>query len=149
EATYYTGPLPVISHYNNQYDVLHGLLLQYLRTGDPRWFALADPLARHVMDIDIYQTEEDKAAYNGGLFWFTDHYKDAATCTHRTYSRHNAPAKIRAYGGGPSSNHNFATGFVYYYFLTGDPNARAAVLSLADWVLNMDDGSQNVFGLVD
>jgi hypothetical protein len=149
EATYYTGPQPVISHYNNQYDVLHGLLLQYLRTGDVRWFALADPLARHVMDIDIYHTTQDKAAYNGGLFWFTDHYKDAATCTHRTYSRHNAPADVRAYGGGPSSNHNFATGFVYYYFLTGDPQARAAVLSLADWVVNMDDGSQNVLGFVD
>jgi hypothetical protein len=149
EAAYYTGPCPVISHYNNQYDLIYGTLLQYLRTGDPRWFQLADPLARHVMDIDIYHTSEDKAAYNGGLFWFTDHYKDAATCTHRTYSRHNLPPGKGSYGGGPSSNHNFTTGLLTYYFLTGDPNARAAVLSLADWVMAMDDGRNNVLGWLD
>jgi hypothetical protein len=149
EGEYYAGTRPVISHYNNQYDLIYGTLLQFLRTGDPRWFKLADPLARHVIDIDIYHTDEDKAAYNGGLFWFTDHYKDAATCTHRTYSRHNCPPSDRSYGGGPSSNHNFTTGFLTYYFLTGDPDARAAVLSLADWVVRMDDGRKNVLGLLD
>jgi hypothetical protein len=149
EGEYYEGPKPVISHYNNQYDLINGTLLQFLRTGDPRWFQLADPLARHVADIDIYHTNEDKAAYNGGLFWFTDHYKDAATCTHRTYSRRNAPAGDRSYGGGPSSSHCFTTGLLTYYFVTGDPNARAAVLSLADWVLRMDDGRNNVLGWLD
>ncbi|MEX1223247.1 MAG: hypothetical protein WEA31_01755, partial [Pirellulales bacterium] len=58
----------VISHFNNQYDPLHGLLVQFLLTGDPRWWRLADALARHVMDIDIYHTDRDKPAYNGGLF---------------------------------------------------------------------------------
>jgi hypothetical protein len=149
EAAYYTGPPPVISHYNNQYDLIHGTLLQYLRSGEPRWFELSDALARHVIDIDIYHTDRDKAAYNGGLFWFTDHYKDAATCTHRTYSRHNCLPGDRSYGGGPSSNHNFATGLLYYYYITGDPDARAAVLSLANWVIQMDDGRNNVLGLVD
>jgi hypothetical protein len=149
EAAYYSGPLPAISHYNNQYDLIYGTLLQYLRSGDPRWFELADPLARHVTDIDIYHTDRDKAAYNGGLFWFTDHYKDAATCTHRTYSRHNCQPGDRSYGGGPSSNHNFTTGLLFYFFVTGDPSSRAAVLSLADWVIHMDDGKNNVLGLVD
>lgn len=149
EAAYYSGPLPVISHYNNQYDLVQGTLLQFLRTGDPRWFELGDALARHVIDIDIYHTDQDKAAYNGGLFWFTDHYKDAATCTHRTYSRHNCKPGDRSYGGGPSSNHNFTTGLLYHYYLTGDPNARAAVLSLADWVIRMDDGKNNVLGFLD
>jgi hypothetical protein len=149
EAAYYDGPLPVISHFNNQYDIIQGALIHYLRTGNPRWFALADPLARHVIDIDIYHTNQDKAQYNGGLFWFTDHYKDAATSTHRTYSRHNCAPGDRSYGGGPSSNHNFTTGLLYYYFLTGNPDARAAVVGLADWVVNMDDGKKNLLGLID
>jgi hypothetical protein len=149
EAAYYQGPMPPISHYNNQYDVIQGALVQYLRTGDVRWFALADPLARHVMDIDIYHTDQDKAQYNGGLFWFTDHYKDAATSSHRTYSRQNCLPGDRTYGGGPSSNHNFTTGLLYYYFLTGNPDARMAVLGFADWVINMDDGTQTLLRLID
>jgi hypothetical protein len=149
EAEHYQGPQPVISHYNNQYDLLHGTLLQYLRTGDPQWLGLADPLARHVRDIDIYHTQRDRTAYNGGLFWFTDHYLDAATSTHRTYSRHNRAANGGAYGGGPSASHTFTTGLRDYHYLTGDPGARAAVLELADWVVNMDDGRQTILGLID
>ncbi|MCI0641944.1 MAG: glycoside hydrolase family 127 protein [Gemmataceae bacterium] len=149
EREHYDGPAPHISHYNNQYDFLGGAIAQYLRTGNVRWFDLIDPLARHVIDIDIYHTDEDRAAYNGGLFWFTDHYKTAATCTHRTYSRANCTPGDRTYGGGPSSNHNFTTGLLHYYYLTGDLNARAAVLSLADWVVNMDDGCKTVFRLID
>ncbi|MCI0464833.1 MAG: hypothetical protein L0Z62_48550 [Gemmataceae bacterium] len=149
EAEHYDGPPPLISHYNNQYDLLGGAIVQYLRTGDGRWFDLFDPLARHVTDIDIYHTSQDRAAYNGGLFWFTDHYKTAATCTHRTYSRANCRAGDRSYGGGPSSNHNFTTGLLLYHLLTGDPGAREAVLSLADWVMNLDDGRQTILGLID
>ena len=149
EAEHYAGRAPVISHYNNQYDLIYGLLLQYLRNGDRRWFELCDPLARHVIDIDIYHTTQDKAAYNGGLFWHTDHYRDAATSTHRGYSRYNYRPGDPFAGGGPSSNHNYSTGLLHYHYLTGDPNAREAVNSLADWVVNMDDGEQSVFGILD
>ncbi len=149
EGDYYNGPRPVISHYNNQYDQVYGALLQYWRTGDCRWLEFADPLARHVIDIDIYHTDEDRAAYNGGMFWFTDHYKDAATSTHRTYSRANCRPRDRSYGGGPGSCHNFTTGLLYYYYHTGDALARDAVLSLADWVIRMDEGRLNILGLID
>jgi hypothetical protein len=149
EAAHYPGPPPVVSHYNNQYDCLFGTLLQFLRTGDWRWFDLAGPLARHVIDIDIYHTKEDRAAYNGGLFWPTDHYKDAATATHRTYSRFNCRPGDGSYGGGPSNEHNYTTGLLLYYFLTADPQARSAVLKLARWILDMDDGRKNILGLVD
>lgn len=148
EGAHYAGPPPVISHYNNQYDIVYGGVLQYLRTGDARWVDLFDPLARHVIDIDIYHTDRDKAAFNGGLFWHTDHYRDAATCTHRCYSRANQP-RGRPYGGGPCNEHNYTTGLLHHHYLTGDVGARAAVLSLADWVVHMDDGARTVFGLLD
>ncbi len=149
EAEHYTGTQPCISHYNNQYDGILGSLLHYLRTGDGLWWQVGDPLARHVIDIDRYHTTKDKAAYNGGLFWFTDHYLSAETCTHRTYSRLNRPAGKQDYGGGPSSNHNFSSGLALYYLLTGDPEARAAVVGLADWVMAMDDGTKSFLGLFD
>jgi len=148
EAEHYPGPPPVVSHYNNQYDALWGMIQQYLRTADARWLELLGPLARHVIDIDIYHTTQDKPAYNGGLFWHTDHYRDAATATHRAYSRANSPAN-QPYGGGPGNEHNYTTGLLYFHYLTGDPQARDAVLSLAEWVIAMDDGRLHPLGVFD
>lgn len=144
----YAGPRPVISHYNNQYDLLAGLILQGARSGDPRWFALWEPLARHVADIDIYHTTEDRPAYNGSLFWHTDHYRDAATSTHRTFSRANR-RRGAPYGGGPSCEHNYTTGLLYGYYLTGSPDAREAVLTLADAVLAKDDDPDSFLAAFD
>jgi len=149
ENDYYKGPRPVISHYNNQYDFIYGALFQFFRTGDASWFDLLDPLARHVIDIDIYHTTRDRATYNGGLFWHTDHYLDAATCTHRAYSRTNCGPAKKAYGGGPGCEHNYTTGLLHYFYVTGNPDAREAVLSLAHWVMDMDDGSKNIFRFFD
>ncbi len=148
EQTHYAGSNTIVSHYNNQFDMIFGGILQLASTGDLKWFDLLDPLARHVMDIDIYHTSEDRAAFNGGLFWHTDHYVDARSGTHRTYSRHNQKPG-RSYGGGPSCEHNYTTGLLHYHFLTGSPEARESVLSLADWVMQMDEGDNTVFGLLD
>ena len=60
-----------------QYDPLAGFAYQFLRSGDPRWWALMEDLAAHVRDIDTYHTDRDKSAYNHGLFWHTVHYVDA------------------------------------------------------------------------
>ena len=87
EAVFHKSPAPLISHYNNQYDAVAGLTYQFLRSGDVRWKKLADELAAHVIDIDIYHTDQDKAAYNHGLFWHTYHYVDADTGTHRSYPK--------------------------------------------------------------
>ncbi len=149
ENAHYPGPEPVVSHYNNQFDVIYGAILQEARTGNPLWRTVYDPLARHVMDIDLYHTQEDRPAYNGGLFWPTDHYLSAQTATHRTYSRANLPPNGKPYGGGPSSEHNYATGLLYYYWLTGERDALEAVCQLADWVLAMDDGSQTPWAIFD
>ncbi len=146
EAIRHSGPKPMVSHYNNQYDFIYGAAVQFLRTGDSRWQRLMEDAARHTIDIDIYHTAEDRSAYNGGLFWHTDHYKDAATSSHRSYSRRNGG---RGYGGGPSNENNYTSGLLHYHYLTGDPEAADAVLELANWVIAMDDGSLNLFGLID
>ena len=56
---------PLVSHYNNQYDALAGLIARFLATGERRWWTLADELANHVNDIDLYHTRGDRSAYSG------------------------------------------------------------------------------------
>jgi hypothetical protein len=146
EAVGHQGDTPLVSHYNNQYDAIYGTMVQYTGSGDPRWLTLMTDLARHVIDIDIYHTDEDRPAYNHGLFWHTDHYTDAATATHRTYSQATGARGGQHHGGGPSNEHNYTTGLLYYYYLTGDRLAHDAVLGLANWVINMDDGSHRLLG---
>jgi len=146
EAIRHTGPAPLVSHYNNQYDPLAGFIYQFLRTGDVRWWTMAAELAAHVIDIDIYHTDRDKWAYNHGLFWHTYHYGDADTATHRTYPR---SAQGRTHGGGPSADHNYTTGLMLYYFLTGDRLARETVIGCGQYVIDMDDGRKSTLGWVD
>ena len=136
EAVFHHGAKPLISHYNNQYDAIAGFAVHFFRSGDARWLELLCDLARHVVDIDVYHTREDKSAYSGGLFWHTNHHVDAGTSTHRTYPRQAKGS------GGPSAEHNYSTGLLLHYFLTGDPGARTAAIELADWVIAMDDGSR-------
>lgn len=150
EAVNCTGEQPLIAHYNNQYDVIYGCVVQFARSGDPRWYDLLSDMARHAIDIDLYHTKDDRPALNGGLFWHTDHYTDAGTATHRSYSITSPQAKASlSYGGGPACEHNYAAGFLHYYYLTGYVPAKEAVVSLADWVIQMDDGSSRSLGWLD
>ncbi len=134
----------MVSHYNNQYDAVAGFATRFLQSGDARWWAAMDQLARHVTDIDLYHTTRDRAAYNGGYFWHTQHHAPAGTATHRAYSRRSGTS-----GGGPSAEHNYTTGLMLHHFLTGSESSRAAVIQLADWVLDMDDGRKSRFRWID
>ncbi|HCY86052.1 MAG TPA: hypothetical protein DHV36_13025 [Desulfobacteraceae bacterium] len=126
-----------ISHYNNQYDVVKGLAIQFMRTGDREWFRLAAGMADHVSDIDIYHTADDKSVWNSGMFWHTDHHLDAATSSHRTISKaHEALKPPGTFGGGPSPDHNYATGLMYLYWMTGEERYREAVIELAGNIIS-------------
>lgn len=144
EAVFATAPPPITSHYNNQYDPLAGMALQWMRTGEPAWFHAMDRLARHVVDIDIYHTDGDKSAYNHGLFWHTCHYVPADRATHRAY-----PSTQPVPGGGPSGGHLYATGLLLHYFLTGCERSREAAAGLGQYVIDADDGNKTVFRCLD
>lgn len=144
EAVFHQGPTPLVSHYNNQYDPVAGFAYQFCRSADLRWHRALEELAWHVQDIDIYHTNRDKSAYNHGLFWHTVHYVDTGLATHRTYPR--APG---VHGGGPGSEHNYATGLMLHYFLTGNASSRETALGLAQWVIDLDDGRKTIFRWLD
>lgn len=144
EAVHHDGPDPLVSHYNNQYDAVQGFAIQFLRSGDGRWFRWMDDLARHVVDIDTYHTDEDKSAYNHGQFWHTVHYVDAGRSTHRTY-----PAAEGVAGGGPSAGHLYTTGLLLHHLLTGDPRSRRAVVEAGNYVISADDGGKTIFRFLD
>lgn len=138
EAVHSDPDNPLVSHYNNQYDVVLGLGIQYLRSGDPRWRELMSDLARHVIDIDIYHTDEDWPAYNHGMFWHTVHYVDAGLATHRSYPQGTC-------GGGPNSGHAYARGLLLYFCLTGDETAREAVVQMGNWMIDAEDGRRSKY----
>ncbi|MFQ3237725.1 MAG: hypothetical protein ACI9C4_003316, partial [Paraglaciecola sp.] len=138
------------SHYNNQYDPIFGFLRQYMIDGDKRWFELADDLAKHVADIDIYHTQQDKKEYNGGLFWHTDHYLQAFTSSHRSYSKYQASGAYQdhAGGGGPGGQHCYTSGLMLHYLMTGNENSKQAVLTLTDWITHVYEGSSTCLELL-
>jgi hypothetical protein len=165
EAVFQKGSEPLISHYNNQYDCTAGFASQYLRTGDVRWFDQMVAMADHAWDIDTYHTDEDKLLYNGGLFWHTYHYADADTATHRSYPKQlrvsqsfeggqdlaalgktgEKLAKNYAIGGGPAAAHNYSTGWMVAYWLTGKDRYRTAAINAADYVMRIEDGRRTPF----
>ncbi|OWK47444.1 hypothetical protein [Fimbriiglobus ruber] len=165
EAVYHTGPAPMISHYNNQYDCVAGFLYQFFRSGDVRWLTQGLECADHTVDIDVYHTDGDKAAYNRGLFWHTYHYAGADTGTHRSYPKilRRGPQastttkmdqlgetaeklkKSYAVGGGPASSHNYNAGLMLAYYLAGNPLYRDTAVDLAQFVLDMEDPSRTPF----
>jgi len=142
EAHYHKDDSLFVSHYNNQYDNIWGFGRQFALTGDSRWFKLMRELAEHVMDIDIYKTEEDRPEYNNGYFWHTDHYVPAGTATHRTYSARQADYHPdHPSGGGPGIQHCYSSGLALYHFLTGCEKAKTTVLELGEWAHHAVDGT--------
>ena len=150
ETAGYQGRDLFVSHYNNQYDPIFGFLRQYMLSGEPQWFELADDLARHVVNIDIYHTEQDKPEYNGGLFWHTDHYVKAYTSSHRSYSKlqESNVYQDHAGGGGPGGQHCYTTGLTYHYFLTAQPSSKQAVLTLTNWISHVYEGTNTCLELL-
>lgn len=134
-----------ISHYNNQYDPLMGMTLQFLHTSNPKWLELIHPLNQHIQDIDIYDTTEDKAEYNGGLMWHTDHYLSAETSTHRSNSKYHEHAYDGFLGGGgPGGQHCYTTGLALQYRLFGDESAKDKVEQLCNWIRCFYNGSGSI-----
>ena len=149
ELVRHDGAEPLISHYNNQYDLIAGFYRKYFVTGISQWKELASDLANHVVDIDIYHTDNDREEYNHGYFWHTEHFVDAGLSTHRSFSREQkAEYSMYSGGGGPGSEHCYTSGLLMHYYQTADPKFKQAVIDLAHWELVALSGAQSVLAAV-
>lgn len=119
---------------NLEYDLAHGLLIQYLRTGDRRFFLRAEQAARHHVDVDVIHATNAHlknpwgAAPQVGEIWLH--------CLNHTggYFEYPRLPVERTYHMGHSTNfgHVWISGDLEYYYLTGDRWVREVALEAAD-----------------
>ncbi len=106
---------------NLKYDFDLGMLLQFLRSGDYRWWDLASPACRHVADEDIlhYEGSIDHWA-DGGYFGHSYHDEPGDSNPHRNY-------------GAPHPDLCFAVaGGLLYHYLTGYAESRESAFEVIE-----------------
>lgn len=86
------------------YDFPFGVLLEFLRTGDPRFFERGDIMAQHRRDIDQDHGTESKHKLRGGQFYEKGYW-------HGNYYF-------------PTPSHTWLYGSILHYLLTGDEGSR-------------------------
>jgi PcRGLX-like protein central beta sandwich domain/PcRGLX-like N-terminal RIFT barrel domain len=126
---------------NLEYDLAHGLFIQYLRTGDRQYFLRAEQAARHHIDVDIVHATNDHLKNPEapspwgdppaiGEIWV---HSIGHTGGYYQYGKTDLPVKT-PYLMGYSRNfgHVWAQGDFDYYHLTGDRRAREVAIKTSD-----------------
>jgi len=119
---------------NLEYDLAHGMFLQYLRTGDRRFYLRGEQAARHHIDVDVVHATNPRLKNPWGTpprvgdIWLH--------CLNHTGGYYeNAPLPVsRTYQMGHSTNfgHVWVSGDLDHYYLTGDRRAREVAIRMAD-----------------
>jgi hypothetical protein len=108
---------------NTKYDSNQGMWLQWVRSGDARWFTLADAANRHLADIDILHTLHSPRHWSDGIaFGHSYHDEDGLVNPHRNE------------GGNHPDTAFGAAGLMLTYYLTGYEKAQQSALELADCI---------------
>lgn len=133
---------------NHEYDTPKHILVQFARTGDPKYFYVGSAAARHTSEVDvIHFLNDDLKSEIGG----NAQYPARPGLVHQHCVGHvsgfYSVSKIRelyvSHGIGNSKNpylclspynlgHIWTQGMVYNYFLTGDPWMKATVEKIGD-----------------
>ncbi len=85
---------------NNDGDAVMSLMLQFARTGEPRYFLAARDQARHTMDVDFIRYSPDPLMHEGIHMHSYDHVTAIS-----------------------QPSHVWIEGMLDYYYLTGEPEA--------------------------
>ncbi|MBN2562101.1 MAG: hypothetical protein JXQ75_14340 [Phycisphaerae bacterium] len=133
---------------NHEYDTTNQLLIQYARTGDPKYFYVADAAARHSSEVDtVHFVNEDLAKH----FGIREDFPAGPGLVHQHTVGHVSgfypPETIRElfvkYNIGNSKTpylcldpynlgHVWTQGVSRHYLLTGDPFLKETVEEIAD-----------------
>jgi hypothetical protein len=116
--------------FNQKYNFDLGMALQFMRTGDVRWYRLAEAAGRHTADLDLYHHAGAPTVWwDGGFFGHSYHDEEDNTNPNRNY-------------GGPHPDLVFgAPGLFTRYYMTGDPVAFDAAREISDNVRYRFDNS--------
>jgi hypothetical protein len=119
---------------NLEYDLAHGLFLQYLRTGDRRYWQRAEQAARHHVDVDVvHATNPHLKNPWGPPPTVGDIWLHCVGHTGGYYHKAALPVG-ETYQMGHSTNfgHVWVSGDLDYYHLTGDRRALEVAVEMAD-----------------
>ncbi|MCZ6675873.1 MAG: glycoside hydrolase family 127 protein [Candidatus Poribacteria bacterium] len=98
---------------NSEWDARHGVWIQYLRTGDSRYFQLGEAMTRHSVDVDTCHFHPFRPYMVGGCF------------------RHS----VDHFGDEPCASHTFVDNWVDYYYLTGDARTYEVLREAGEFFL--------------
>jgi hypothetical protein len=106
--------------FNQKYNFDYGMMLQFMRTGDFRWFTLADSGGRHVADLDVlhFQGEPD-VWWEGGFFGHSYHDEDSNSNPNRN---EGAPHPDLVFG---------APGLFLLHYMTGNRVAYDTAMEIS------------------
>ncbi len=147
--------LRVVSHFNNEYDLGLGMLMQAIRNADVDpplakcWWDLGLQALWHEADIDIYHARIDPSLiYNGGTFTHTAHGVEAGRSTHRGSPCDELWGLLVwpwPRGSSPEAGHLRTRGILTAWLLSGDYHLREAaqdVTDLVEWKIRNDRFAQ-------
>ncbi len=126
----------IVNWGNLEYDLSHGLFLQFLRTGDKRFFSRAEQGARHHIDVDVIHALNphlENPVGQGPMVG--DIWLHSLNHTGGYYGQEDVPTGLgRPFWMGDSTNfgHVWVAGDLDYYHLTGDRRALEVSLQMAD-----------------
>jgi len=119
---------------NIEYDLQHALFTQYFRTGDPRFFRVAETAARHNADIDVVHYAAGQQAGPGGPRRVGQAWVHCMGHTGGYYPYDYMGMSIYAQGYCENRGHMWNQGNLEYWLLTGDEQVHRSAMQLADWV---------------
>ena len=119
---------------NIEYDLQHGLLTQYFRTADRRFFMTAEQAARHNADVDVVHYAAGQRAGPGRKREVGQAWVHCFGHTGGYYPYDYKGMSLYAQGYAENEGHMWNQGNLEYYLLTGDEQVRQSAMQLGDWV---------------
>ena len=115
---------------NNEYDLAHGFFMEFVRTGDRRYYRLALAAARHQADVDIIHAYPNAAFIGGNAPHSVGHTGAwSETLPQATWSK----AYDAMYTA--SNGHTWADGMVDAWLLAGEARVMEAALALGEHIV--------------
>lgn len=140
DDTFEWGYGPSHTYWSNcEYDHHHGFALQYVRSGDLRWWEECEASARFYSDTVVIHHEPEGSGrpqrggprhHNYTALWMESHPDQPWIADHTMK--------------GADSGHAWAQGVVDYWYLTGDPWAGKVMQNMAEWYCRIVE--QNRYG---